>query len=143
VADIHLNKQDKLFLGNLDAKRDWGYAKDYVEGMWLMLQQDKTDDYVLATGKTYTVRDFCSMAFKEIGIDLVWEGKGVEECGIDEKSGKILIEVESQYFRPTEVNVLCGNAEKARKALGWESKTSLEDLIAMMVRHDIEQEKYI
>ncbi|MHC4455323.1 MAG: GDP-mannose 4,6-dehydratase [Planctomycetota bacterium] len=143
VADIHLNKQDKLFLGNLDAKRDWGYAKDYVEGMWLMLQQDKPDDYVLATGKTYTVRDFCSMAFKGIGIDLVWEGKGVEECGIDEKSGKILIEVESQYFRPTEVNVLCGNAEKARKALGWESKTSLEDLIAMMVRHDIEQEKYI
>jgi GDPmannose 4,6-dehydratase len=140
VADIYLNKQDKLFLGNLDAKRDWGYAKDYVEGMWLMLQQDTPDDYVLATGKAYTVREFCSMAFKEIEIDLVWKGVGVEECGIDKKSGKILIEVESQYFRPTEVNVLCGNPEKARKALGWESKTSLEDLIAMMVRHDIEHE---
>ncbi len=141
VADIYLNKQDKLFLGNLDAKRDWGYAKDYVEGMWLMLQQDKPDDYVLATGKTYTVREFCSMAFKEIGIDLIWKGVGVEECGIDKKSGKVLIAIEPQYFRPTEVNVLCGNAEKAKKALGWESKTSLEDLISMMVRHDIEQEK--
>jgi GDPmannose 4,6-dehydratase len=141
AADIYLNKQDKLYLGNLDAKRDWGYAKDYVEGMWLMLQQDKPDDYVLATGKTYTVREFCSMAFKEIGIDLVWKGKGVEERGIDKKSSKILIEVEPQYFRPTEVNVLCGSSEKARKVMGWESKTSLEELIAIMVRHDIEQEK--
>ncbi len=141
VADIYHKKQDKIYLGNLDAKRDWGYAKDYVEGMWLMLQQDKPDDYVLATGKTYTVREFCTMAFKEIRIDLVWEGVGEEECGIDKKSGKTLIEVEPRYFRPTEVNVLCGSPEKARKVLRWESKTSLEDLIAIMVRHDIEQEK--
>ena len=95
-----------------------GYAKDYVEGMWLMLQQDKPDDYVLATGKTYTVREFCSIAFKETGIDLVWKGKGEVERGIDKKSGKVLIEVEPQYFRPTEVNVLCGNSEKARKVYG-------------------------
>ncbi len=141
VADIYLNKQEKLFLGNLDAKRDWGYAKDYVEGMWLMLQQDKPGDYVLATGKTYTVRDFCSMAFKEIGIDMIWNGEGMDECGIDKKSGKILIQVEPQSFRPTEVDVLCGNAEKAREALGWVPKTSLEDLIAMMVQHDIEEAK--
>ena len=141
VADIYLNKQDNLFLGNLDAKRDWGYAKDYVEGMWLMLQQDKPDDYVLATGKIYTVREFCTMAFKEIGIDLVWKGVGEEECGIEKKSGKTLIEIDPQYFRPTEVNVLCGNPGKAKNVLGWESKTSLKDLIAMMVSHDIEQEK--
>lgn len=141
AAGIYLNKQDKIYLGNLDAKRDWGYARDYVEGMWLMLQQDKPDDYVLATGKTYTVREFCSMAFKEIGIDLIWKGTGAEECGINKKSGKILIEIDPQYYRPTEVNVLCGNPGKAKNVLGWESKTSLDDLISIMVSHDTEQEK--
>lgn len=138
VAKISLGQQEKLVLGNLDAKRDWGYAKDFVEGMWLMLQKETPDDYVLATGYTTTVRDFVELSFKEIGITLVWEGKDVEEKGIDAVSGKVLVEVSPAFFRPSEVNLLLGNPEKAKTNLGWSPKTSLQELVQMMVQSDLE-----
>lgn len=140
AAAIAKGKQDKLYLGNLSARRDWGYAKDYVECMWLMLQQDTPEDYVIATGEMHTVREFCSLAFAEAGIQLHWEGEGVEEKGIDEQ-GRVLVEVDAKYFRPTEVEQLCGDPTKARTKLGWNPrKTSFEKLVKIMMKHDLGDE---
>ncbi|MGO9133459.1 MAG: GDP-mannose 4,6-dehydratase [Methylovirgula sp.] len=136
VAAIELGLQDKLYLGNLDAKRDWGHARDYVEGMWRILQQDTPDDYVLATGETHTVREFVEKAFAEIGTEIVWQGKGVEERGSCRKSGRVLVEVDPEYFRPTEVDLLLGDPTKAREKLGWTHKTTFEQLVAEMVASD-------
>jgi GDPmannose 4,6-dehydratase len=139
AARIAQGKQEKLYLGNLDAKRDWGYAKDYVECMWLMLQHDKPEDFVIATGETHTVREFATLAFKEAGIELEWQGKGIEEKGIDKKTGKVLVEVDPRYFRPAEVDLLLGDPTKAKTLLGWNpTKTSFEDLVKIMVKHDME-----
>lgn len=137
VAAIHLGLQDKLYLGNLDAKRDWGHARDYVDGMWRILQQDKPDDYVLATGETHMVREFAERAFAEVGIEIVWKGGGVDERGYDRKTGRDLIEVDKNYFRPTEVDVLVGDASKARERLGWTHKTTFAELVAEMVASDL------
>jgi GDPmannose 4,6-dehydratase len=137
VAAIDAGRQPRLYLGNLDAKRDWGHARDYVEGMWRMLQQDKPDDYVLATGETHSVREFVERAFAEIGIDLDWKGTGVDERGIDSKSGRVLVEVDPRFFRPAEVDILCGDASKARDTLGWKPKILFGDLVKEMVRHDV------
>ena len=142
VARIKLGLQEKLYLGNLSAKRDWGFAKDYVEAMWLMLQQDKPEDFVIATGEMHTVREFCTLAFAETGINLRWEGDGVYEKGIDTATGKILVEVDPKYFRPAEVEQLLGNPTKARTVLGWNPcKTPFPELVKIMVRHDIEKVK--
>lgn len=138
LARILAGKQKRLSLGNLDAKRDWGFAGDYVEGMWLMLQQEKPDDYVLATGETHTVREFVERAFAEGGIRLEWRGKGVNEQGIDAESGNVLIDVDPRYFRPAEVDFLLGDASKAEQTLGWKRKVNFEELVRMMVRADIE-----
>jgi GDPmannose 4,6-dehydratase len=138
VAHIQAGKQDKLFLGNLDAKRDWGHAKDYVEGMWMMLQAKEPEDFVLATGVTTTVRDFVQAAFKEIGIDIEWRGSGVSEQGLDRASGKVRVEVDPRYFRPTEVDLLVGDASKAKTKLGWQPRYDLAALIREMVAADIE-----
>ena len=137
VARIAKGLQEKLTLGNLDAKRDWGFAGDYVEGMWLMLQQDKPDDYVLATNETHTVREFVEMAFKEVGVDITWQGSGVDEKGICQKTGKILVIVDPQFFRPAEVDLLLGDATKAHNELGWKRKVSFEELVSMMVQSDL------
>ncbi len=137
VAAIKLGLQEKLYMGNLDSKRDWGHAKDYVEGMWLMLQQNKPDDYVLATGVSHTVREFIESAFSEIGEKIVWKGKGKEEVGFSKDSNKVLIEVDKRYFRPTEVNYLMGDATKARNILGWESSIKFSDLVKEMVKEDL------
>jgi len=139
AARIKAGLQDKLFLGNLDARRDWGYAPEYVEGMWRMLQHSTPEDFVLATGKTYTVREFASLAFKELGIELEWIGKGVDEKGIDKANGKVLVEVDPNYFRPTEVDLLVGNASKAKNLLGWEPKVGIEELVQIMVKADWER----
>lgn len=146
AARIKLGLQDKLYMGNIDAKRDWGYAGDYVELMWLMLQQDKPDDYVMATGVTTTVRDFITMAFKEAGITLKWEGKGIDEKGIDTETGKVLVEIDPRYFRPAEVELLIGDPTKAYKALGWKPKVQLPELVKMMVENDLnlaKKEQYL
>ena len=146
AAKIHLKLQEKLFLGNLDAERDWGHAKDYVEGMWLMLQQKEADDYVLATGKKITVRKFVELAFAEVGISLKWEGSGVNEKGINVADGNILVEVDPAYFRPTEVDLLIGDASKAKKNMGWEPKYTLEQLVKEMMASDLklfEKDKYL
>jgi GDPmannose 4,6-dehydratase len=137
AAAIMLGRQEKLYLGNLDAQRDWGHAKEYVEGMWLMMQQDRPDDYVLATGVTTRVRTFVEWAFEDAGIHLDWRGKGVEEKGYCRKTGKCLVEVDPRYFRPTEVDLLLGNPAKAREKLGWTHKTSVRDLAREMVLEDI------
>jgi len=137
AARIKLGLQDKLYMGNIDAKRDWGYAGDYVELMWLMLQQEKADDFIMATGVTTTVRDFISMAFSEAGMTITWEGKGVNEKGIDKNSGKVLIEIDPRYFRPAEVEILIGDPSKAYAKLGWKPKVQLPELVKMMVAHDI------
>jgi GDPmannose 4,6-dehydratase len=137
VAAISLGLQEKLFLGNLDAKRDWGHAKDYVEGMWRMLQQETSDDYVLATGETHPVREFVDLAFAEVGIAVDWQGSGVYEKGIDRKTGKTLVEVDPSYFRPTEVDLLIGDASKAQRVLGWKATTPFRELISEMVRYDV------
>ncbi len=137
VARIHLGSQEKLSLGNLSALRDWGHARDYVEAMYLMLQQDKPDDFVIATGKSTTVREFVKMAFKEVGVDVVFKGEGSNETGICKQSGRELVLVDPNYFRPTEVDALCGDSSKAKKALGWEPKTSLESLVKEMVASDL------
>ena len=137
VAKISLGLQDKMYIGNLNAKRDWGHARDYVEGMWLMLQQEKPEDYVLATGVTTTVRDFCSMAFNEVGIAIKWEGKNNQEKGIDESTGKVLVEVDSNYYRPTEVDLLIGDATKAKEQLNWEPKVTVSLLVKEMVSSDV------
>ncbi len=131
--------QEKLFLGNLDAKRDWGHAKDYVEGMWLIMQQDDPEDFVLATGETHTVRSFCEKAFNHVDIKIRWEGEGVNEKGIDEKTGKELIVIDPRYFRPTEVEMLIGDASKAREKLGWQPKHNLDDLVSDMIASDISE----
>jgi GDPmannose 4,6-dehydratase len=137
LAQILQGKTERLSLGNMDAKRDWGYAKDYVEGMWMMLQQDKPDDYVLATGEQQTVRDFVNLAFGFCGIELDWQGSGVDEKGIDKATGKVLVEVNPKYFRPTEVETLLGDCTKAKTQLGWTPKTSFKDLVEMMIEHDL------
>ena len=139
VARIANKLQDKLYLGNLDSLRDWGYEKDYVECMWLMLQQDNPEDFVIATGEQHTVRDFVERAFRVAGIDIEWSGKGIDEKGHDKKSGKILVEVDKRWFRPTDVDNLWGDPTKARTVLGWNpQKTSYEQLIEIMVKHDLE-----
>jgi GDPmannose 4,6-dehydratase len=139
AARIANGIQDKLYLGNLDSLRDWGYAKDYVECMWLILQHEKPDDFVIATGKQHSVRDFCSLAFRYSGIDLRWEGSGINEKGIDQKTGRVMVEVSPKFFRPTDVVNLLGNPQKAKSVLGWNpTKTSFEKLVKMMVNHDIE-----
>jgi GDPmannose 4,6-dehydratase len=137
VAAIKLGIQDRLHLGNLDSKRDWGHARDYVEGMWRMLQQDKPDDYVLATGETRTVREFVDLAFAEVGIKLAWSGKNEAEKGRDSDTGSILVEVDPRYYRPTEVDILIGDPSKAKKNLGWVAKTRLEELVGEMVKSDL------
>lgn len=137
MAKISLGKLDVLELGNLDAKRDWGFAKEYVEGMWLILQAEKPDTYVLATNRTVTVRDFVSMAGRAAGFDLVWEGSNINEIAKDRKSGKTLVRINEKYHRPAEVDLLIGNPEKAKRELGWEPKTGLEELCQMMVNADI------
>lgn len=138
VAAIKLGQQDKIYLGNLEAKRDWGHAKDYVEGMWRMLQQDEPDDYVLATGETWSVREFVNAAFAEVDIEIDWSGSGVDEIGKDRKTGKILVEVDPRYFRPTEVELLIGNPAKAKAKLGWEATTVFADLVGEMVQSDLQ-----
>src|SRR5574344_1072037 len=138
--------QDKLYLGNLNSLRDWGYAKDYVECMWLIMQQPKPEDFVIATGEYHTVREFTTLAFKECGIELEWQGKGVEENGIDKKTGKVIVEVDPKYFRPCEVEQLLGDPTKAKTVLGWNpSKTPLSELVKIMVKHDMKfvQKLYI
>nr|WP_314898195.1 GDP-mannose 4,6-dehydratase [uncultured Flavobacterium sp.] len=142
VAAIKKGKLDKLKLGNLDAKRDWGYAKDYVEAMWLMLQQEKAIDYVIATGKTYTVRQFVELAFKVVDIDIEWQGEGIEEKGINKLNGEVLVVIDSRYFRPAEVELLWGDPSKAEKELGWKSKTSLNELVYKMVKYDMDNDVF-
>ncbi len=137
VAAIELGMQDCLFLGNLNAQRDWGHARDYVLGMWQMLQQTQPDDYVLATGRTHMVRTFVELAFAQIGIDLVWSGEGVDEVGACRRSGRVLVRVDPAYFRPTEVDLLCGDATKAKQRLGWRHTVELPALVAEMVQADL------
>ncbi|ADY73947.1 GDP-mannose 4,6-dehydratase [Desulfurobacterium thermolithotrophum DSM 11699] len=137
LARIKYGLQDKLILGNLDAKRDWGYAPEYVEGMWLMLQQEKPDDYVLATGETHTVREFVEKAAEVAGFSLEWEGEGVDTKGIDRKSGKVIVEVSPEFYRPAEVDILIGNPEKAKKKLGWEPRTKFSQLVEIMMEADL------
>jgi len=137
IANILRGKIDCLYLGNLDAKRDWGFAGDYVEAMWLILQQEKPDDYVVATGETHTVREFCELAFKAVGINLIWEGKGLEEKGVDKDTGKVLVRVSKEFFRPAEVDLLLGDPTKAKTKLGWKPRVSFEELVEMMVKSDL------
>jgi GDPmannose 4,6-dehydratase len=142
LARIKLGKDEKLFLGNLDAKRDWGHAKDYVEGMWRMLQAEKPDDYLLAMGEDHTVREFAEIAAKHFGMDLVWQGNGLDEKGIDKKTGKTIIEIDPKYFRPSEVDVLLGDPTKAKTELGWTPKISFAELVKEMCETDIKTEGY-
>ncbi|MGP8217007.1 MAG: GDP-mannose 4,6-dehydratase [Bacteroidia bacterium] len=146
AAKIKLGLQKKLFLGNLDAERDWGHAKDYVEGMWLMMQQDIADDFVLATGKKISVRRFVELAFIEVGIMVEWKGKALHEKGINKATGEVIVEIDPRYFRPTEVDLLIGNASKAYQKLGWKPKLTIEDLVKEMVASDVklfEKDKYL
>ncbi len=146
VCKIKLGLQKTMYVGNISAKRDWGHAKDYVVGMWLMLQQEKADDYVLATGVTTTVRDFITMAFSEVDIKIRWEGEGINEKGIDVKTGEVLVQIDEKYFRPTEVELLIGDSRKAQKELGWKLNYNLEELIKDMVQSDLklfEKDKYL
>ena len=138
AAQISRGLMDCVYLGNLEAQRDWGHARDYVYGMWLMMQQDKADDYVLATGRTETVRYFVEKAFECVGIGIVWEGKGLEEKGLNGKTGAVIVRIDKRYFRPTELDVLLGDATKARQELGWESRTILEALIDEMVKAELD-----
>ncbi len=139
VAKIKHGLQKTLYLGNLDSKRDWGYAKEYVYAMWLMLQQDKPQDFVIATGKTHTVREFLELAFEQIGKKIIWSGVGVNEIGRDKNTGEILIKIDPKYFRPTEVDLLIGDPAKAERELGWKAKTGIEDLVRIMVEHDLRE----
>lgn len=146
AAKIKLGMQDTMYLGNLDAKRDWGHAKDYVEGMWRMLQAEKADDYVLATNRTTEVREFINLAFKVLNIEVEWSGKGVDEIGTNKANGQVLVRVDPEYFRPTEVDLLIGDASKAKKELGWEPTFTVEDLVKDMVKADLElfkRDKYL
>ncbi|NCU31099.1 GDP-mannose 4,6-dehydratase [Candidatus Saccharibacteria bacterium] len=140
VARIKHGKQDKIELGNMDAKRDWGYAGDYVEGMWRILQQDEPGDYVLATGETHEIREFVELAFKEIGIDIEWRGTGVDEKGVDKASGKELVSVNPEFFRPAEVDLLLGDPTKAETILGWQRKVDFPSLVKLMVEHDLKEQ---
>ncbi|KAG9295777.1 hypothetical protein G9A89_009005 [Geosiphon pyriformis] len=141
VAEIHLNKQQCLWLGNIDSKRDWGHAKDYIEGMWLMLQQEYPDDYVLATGETHSVKEFVEKAFAVVNISILWEGEGEETVGKDSKTGIVRVRVDPKYFRPTEVDLLLGNPKKAQTKLGWKRKVDFESLVKEMVLEDIKGAK--
>lgn len=142
LSRIKLGKEECLYLGNLDAKRDWGYAKDYVEGMWLMLQQEQPDNYVLATNKTHSVREFVEEASKLLDYDIIWEGSGIEEKGVDRKNGKTIIRIDEKYFRPAEVDLLVGDYNKAKEKLGWEPKVTFKELVRIMVEADFENEKH-
>ena len=142
AARIAQGHQDKLYLGNLNALRDWGYAKDYVECMWLILQQPEPDDFVVATGEYHTVREFATLAFHHVGIELEWRGDGIDEKGIDKATGRVLVEVDPKYFRPAEVEQLLGDPSKAKAKLGWDPrKTSFEELVKIMVEHDMKKVK--
>ena len=142
VAAIELGLQERLYLGNLDAQRDWGHARDYAEGMWMIAQAAIPDDYVLATGEAHSVRDFVELAFSHVGRQIVWRDSGVEEKGIDRKTGKELVLIDSRYFRPTEVDALLGDPGKAREKLGWRHRTSFKELVREMVEHDLKMVKY-
>jgi GDPmannose 4,6-dehydratase len=137
VAAIHLGLQKTLYMGNIDSLRDWGDARDYVKGMYLMLQQDKPDDYVLATGEMHTVREFIERAFAEVGRKIIWRGKGVDEEGLDEETRDILVKIDPRYFRPTEVELLLGDPSKARKVLGWKHEVTFPNLVKEMVASDL------
>ena len=137
VAKIMNGLQEKLYLGNLDAKRDWGFAGDYVEAMWLMLQQDEPEDLVIATGEAHSVREFVELAFGEVGIEIVWQGEGVDEIGVDAATDDVLIKIDPRYYRPTEVDILIGDPSKAKKKFGWEAKVGLRELVKMMVKGDM------
>lgn len=137
VARIHLGLQKRLYVGNLDAERDWGHARDYVEGMWLMLQRDTPEDYVLATGVKHSVREFCNVAFAEVGIELDWQGEGIHEKGINKANQEVLVEVDERYFRPAEVELLIGDASKAEREMGWKPKYTFSALVAEMVKSDV------
>lgn len=137
IANILKGDQEKLYLGNIDAKRDWGHAKDFVEGMWLMLQQDEPEDFVLATGEQHSVREFVEKSFRLCGIDIKWQGEGLNEKGVDPKSNKTVVEIDPAYFRPTEVETLLGDAAKAKEKLGWEPKIKFEELVYLMMRSDL------
>ncbi len=137
VARIKLGLQEELYLGNLNSKRDWGHAKDYVKMQWLMLQQDEPEDYCISTGIQYSVRDFVNAAFREVGIGVDWNGEGLEEKGINRDTGKVVVGVDPRYFRPTEVDTLLGDSSKAREKLGWTPEISLDEMVAEMVREDI------
>jgi GDPmannose 4,6-dehydratase len=139
AARISMGTQERVYLGNLDAKRDWGHASDFVEGMWRMLQQDKPEDFVLATGVTTTIREFSERAFAEVGITLEWSGSGVDETGRDVKSGNIIVSIDPAYFRPTEVDLLIGDASKAREKLGWQPTCDLQQMIEEMIKADLEE----
>ena len=141
LARIKLGVEDAIYMGNLDAKRDWGYAKDYVEGMWMMLQQDEPNDYVLATNETHTVREFIEAASQRLGFDIAWQGEGVDEVGVDSKSGKTIVHIDPHYFRPAEVDLLIGDPAKAKKIMGWEPKVKFKELVEIMVDADLENEK--
>jgi GDPmannose 4,6-dehydratase len=138
VARITKGKQDKIYLGNMNSKRDWGYAKDYVKMMWMMLQHDTPEDFVIATGETHTVREFVEAAFKHVDVEIEWQGEGVDEKGIDKDTGKVLVEVDPKYFRPTEVDLLIGDPSKAKEELGWEPKVKFKELVQLMVQSDLE-----
>ena len=141
LARIHLGLEDTLYLGNLDAKRDWGHAKDYVEMQWLMLQQDAPDDFCIATGVQYSVRDFVNFAWDHLGRKIRWEGEGVDEKGYDAESGKLMVAVDPRYFRPTEVETLLGDPSKAKEKLGWAPKITLEEMVHEMMSNDLELAK--
>jgi len=142
VARIHQGRQKVLKLGNMDAKRDWGHAKDFVYAQWLMLQQDKPQDYVIATGETHTVREFVELSFKEVDIDVEWQGTGIDEKGINKNTGKVLVEIDEKYFRPAEVELLLGDPSKAEKELGWERKVTFKELVSGMVKYDLENDNF-
>lgn len=139
LSRIKLGIDNKLYLGNLDARRDWGYAKDYVEGMWMMLQQDTPDDYVLATGENHSVREFVEETAKCLGMGMIWEGTGIQEKGIDKKTGEVIVEIDPAYFRPAEVETLLGNCDKANRDLGWSPKTTFKELVEMMAESDLKE----
>ncbi len=139
VARIKLGLQEKLYLGNLNAKRDWGHARDYTEAMWLMLQQDKAEDYVIATGRQHSVREFAAAAFHEVGINIAWKGEGIDEKGYNNDTGKVIVEVDRRYFRPAEVDTLLGDPTKAKEKLGWSSKVTFKELVSEMVREDLKE----
>lgn len=141
ASRIKYGLDEKLYIGNLDSKRDWGHSKDYVEAMWLMLQNDVPKDYVIATGKSMSIREFCTIAFKKVGIDLEFVGSGLDEKGVDKETGKVLVEIDPSYFRPTEVSYLCGDSSLARKDLGWQPKYDVNSLIDEMVEYDLHQAK--